>query len=130
MTETRTITLAGRAIEVPPLPLRINMIAYPICRKLTNAEFVERYIAAARAKSLIEVTTEEMADLAEIAFCGAQAADRSLARDAFDEWSISPSELIDAFFPVRLQTQGWVAGEPQEGQSEPGEAEGAKKPLK
>lgn len=127
MKDTRTITLAGQPIEVPMLPLRLNMTAYPLCRKLSEAFTPERIVAA---KGVLDCTEEEMADLAELAFIGARAADPALDRAAFDEWAVTPPELLDAFFPLRYQTGGWIAPTPEqiaamEGEQQPGEAMGA-----
>lgn len=130
MIQPRTITLADREIDVPALPLRINRIAYPLCRKINNNGFPERYLAAAAADVVCEVSNEEFADLAEVAFLAAQAADRTLDRETFDEWPISPPELLNAYFPIRIQTGGWIAGSAEEAHTEPGEAKGAKKPRK
>lgn len=128
MTEPRTITLAGQQIDVPALPLRLNMIAYPLCRGLTNGGLLQRIAEAAGA---VDCTAEEMADLAELAFIGAKAADPALEREAFDEWPITPPELLDAFFGIRYQTGGWVAATlGEEGPGDMGEARGAKKPRK
>jgi hypothetical protein len=130
MTETKTIVLAGNEIEVPRFTLGLNLEAYPLCRKLTNAGYPERYITAAAANAAVEVSNEEFADLAQLAFLGAKAVDPTLVRADFDGWTVAPPELLDAFFPLRLQTGGWVAGAPKEGEDDTGEAEGAKKPPK
>lgn len=127
MTETRPIVLAGSTLDVPALPLRLNMRAYPLCRKLTNDDFLQRI---ADAKGVLVCTEEEMADLAELAFLAAKAANPALEREAFDGWAVTPPELLDAFFVIRWQTGGWIpapiaSAAPQEGEEEPGEAQGA-----
>jgi hypothetical protein len=125
MTEPRTITLGGREIDVPALPLRLNMQAYPLCRKLSNDGLLERVAAA---KGAVDCTADEMADLAELAFLAAKAADPALERDAFDEMPITPPELLDSFFSIRYQTGGWVATTPEEEPDPAGEAPGADQP--
>ena len=131
MTETRDITLGGQVYAVPHLPIRINKLAYPICRKLSRSvpatndapavlSLIERFIAA---NGTLDCTDEEMEHLAELAFLAASAADRTLKREVFDELPITPSQLLDAFFITRYQTGAWLA--PEEAQAEPGEAQGA-----
>lgn len=127
MSDTRTITLAGQPIEVPMLPLRLNMKAYPLCQRYNTKEFWER---VKEAKGSLQCSEEEMADLAELAFIAAKAADPTLERDAFDGWAITPPELLDCFFHVRYQTGGWTELTPEqaaalEASDEPGEAQGA-----
>ena len=123
---SRTIVLAGTKFEVPLLPIRINRIAYPLCRKLHNAGLIDRIIAG---KGQVECSPEEMDDLVEIAFIGVQAANSRITREEFDNWPISPPELADAFFIIRYQTGAWIAldsSEPRNDEDlEPGEAEGA-----
>lgn len=124
--KTRTITLAGTGFEVPMLPIRLNMIAYPLCRKLHNEGFLDRVI---EGKGQINCSEEEMRDLVEIAFVAAQAANPRIVREEFDNWPITPPELVDAFFLVRYQTGAWIAtdvAEQEEG--EPGEAPGVETP--
>lgn len=136
MTETRPIELAGRTIEVPPLPIRINMEAYPLCRKLTNSGFVERVLEVLKANaegdtksSVVELVADEMDGLVQLAFLASKAADPTLEREAFDQWPIAPAELLDAFWPIRYQTGGWTPPPPDQesGEEEPaaGEAQGA-----
>lgn len=129
MTEPKTIILAGEPRSVPALPLRLTVKAYPLCKKLANNGYAERYVDAVKSGGTIEVSDEELADLAEIAFYGASAADPSLTREAFDDLPVTPPELIDCYFPIRLQTGGWIASDPtaspEEGQEVPGEAQGA-----
>jgi hypothetical protein len=128
MTDTRPVTLGGRTFGVPPLPLRLNKLAYPLCRKLSGAGLIERIATSGGA---LDCTEDEMIDLAELAFLGAQAADKDIDRAAFEELPIKPTELLDAFFALRYQTGGWVVIAPKEGEDDAGEAKGAaKKPQK
>lgn len=122
MSETRTITLGGATFAVPPLPLRINRVAYPICRRLTTAQLIERCVAI---KGALDCTPEEMADVAELAFLAASAADKTLTREVFDDLPVTPPELLDAFFAIRYQTGAWVAVADADAGNEPGEAAGA-----
>jgi hypothetical protein len=133
MIEPKTVILAGKELAVPALPIRLNMKAYFICKDLTAAEYPERYVEALKSNKMVEVSEEEFASLTELAFLGACAADPALDRATFDTWTITPPELVDAFFPIRYQTGGWVpmpnsSDAPQEGQEEPGEAQGAETP--
>ena len=123
---TRSITLAGVSYAVPELPLGINMQIYPLCARLTAAGLIDRCIAG--GGNLI-CTPEEMADLAEIAFHGARAADATFSREEFDALPITPPELLSAFFEIRIQTGAWTVVEPAGGKK-PGEATGAKAPAK
>ena len=140
MNETRDITLGGRVFAVPPLPLRINKAAYPLCRKLTDAGLIDRAITAG---GVLVCSTDEMAELAEIAFLAAIAAEGVLARDgrmqaaniitraAFDDLPVLPQELLDAFFIARYQTGAWVPIDPAGPKDEArGEAKGARRPRK
>ena len=123
MSETRTITLGGATFAVPPLPLRINRIAYPICRRLTAAKLIDRAVAI---KGALDCTAEEMGDLADLAYLAASAADGSLTREVFDDMPVTPPELLDAFFATRYQTGAWVEAEPSaDADIEPGESAGA-----
>jgi len=108
MSDTRTITLGGTGFAVPALPFRINRQAYPLCRKLTAANLIERALAANGA---LDCSADEMDDLGELAFLAASAADKALTRAAFDELPIAPPQLLDAFFAIRYQTGAWVAQE-------------------
>jgi hypothetical protein len=128
MTDPHSVTLGGRIFDVPPLPLRLNMRAYPLCRTLSGGTLLERI---ANSGGSLDCTEEEMAELAELAFIGAKAADPDLDRATFDELPILPAELINSFFALRYQTGGWVPVSAQEGIDDAGEAEGErKKPRK
>lgn len=87
------------------LPIRLNRIAYPLCRKLHNDGFMDRII---EGKGKVDCSSEEMDDLIEIAFVAAQAANPRITREEFDNWPITPPELIDAFYLIRYQTGAWV----------------------
>lgn len=127
---SRTIILAGGSFDVPMFPIRLNKIAYPICQKLHAAQVIERAIAG---EGKCDVSAEEMDDLTELAFVAVQAANPRITREEFDNWPISPPELVDAFFLVRYQTGAWVPVEgsphdqlqvPEEGEEPSGEAPG------
>jgi len=122
----RTITLAGVAYAVPELPLGINMQVYPICARLTTGGLIDRCIEGG---GNLVCTPEEMADLAEIAFQAARAAGAQETREEFDRLPITPPELLNAFFEIRIQTGAWTVAEPAGGDT-PGEAPGAKAPAK
>src|SRR4051812_25632767 len=109
MADPRTLTLAGRTFTVPPLPLKATMVVYPICRRLTIAGLVERAMANGGA---LEVDEAEMADIVELAFRCAQAAEPALTRDDFETLPITPPELLDAFLVARYQTGAWVPPQP------------------
>lgn len=124
--ETWTISLGARTFAVPPLPFRVSMVVYPLCQKLTNAGLAERLLKAA-----VEpwgVSMEEMTDLGDIAFLSCRTADPELTREAFDELPITPAQLFDAFFALRVACGGW--GRPAEGQEPKGEAKGPKRPRR
>jgi hypothetical protein len=95
------------------LPIRLNKIAYPICQRLHAAKIIDRVV---EGQGRCDVLEEEMADLIELAFVAAQAANPRVTREEFDNWPISPPELIDAFFLVRYQTGAWlpVEGSPDD----------------
>jgi hypothetical protein len=113
---TKTIILAGSPIEVPFLPIRLNKIAYPLCRKLHNLGFMERVITG---KGQLDCSPEEMEDLIELAYVAAVAANPRITRDEFDNWPVTPPELVDCWFLLRYQTGGWIAPEPSaEGEDE------------
>lgn len=129
--KSRTIVLAGGSLDVPMLPIRLNKIAYPICQRLHAAQVIERAI---KGEGKCDISAEEMDDLTELAFVAAQAANPRTTREEFDNWPISPPELIDAFFLVRYQTGAWVPveGSPDdqlqisdEEEESSGEAQGA-----
>jgi len=127
MTDTLPITLGGRIFDVPPLPLRLNMRAYPLCRTLSTTDLIERVTASGGS---LNCTEDEMADLVDLAFLGVTAADPTVDRAAFEDLPVKPPELLDAFFALRYQTGGWVTAKPQEG-DDTGEAKGAsRKPPK
>lgn len=127
---SRTVILAGSPFEVPMLPIRLNKIAYPICRRLHNGDLLERII---NGKGQVDCSEEEMNDLTELAFIAASAAQPRTTREEFDNWPITPPELVDAYFLIRYQTGAWIAPpegvipETQEGEqgTELGEAKGA-----
>ncbi|MCW1984991.1 UNVERIFIED_ORG: hypothetical protein M2348_000702 [Sphingomonas sp. R1F5B] len=116
MSNTRTIILADREFAVPPLPIRINRLVYPIVRELSAvptdeaADCFLRRLANSQG-SIDAVTDAEWSQLIELAFLAATAADQAMTREQFDTLPITPPELLAAFFPVRLQTGAWVAGD-------------------
>lgn len=136
MTDTRDIKLGGRIFAVPPLPLRINRTVYPLCRALSTgpdgagmeASFIGRVLAA--NGSIFAATDDELDKLADIAFGAANAADKSLTREEFDDLPITPVELLDAFFAIRPQTGVWIAPKASDeaGEQGQGEAQGAEAP--
>jgi len=98
------ITLAGRVFSVPPLPLRWNREVYPLCARLTAAGLLDRLGPG----GTLALTADDIDALAEIAFWGASAADSTLTRDEFEALPIAPTELVDAFILIRVQTGGWL----------------------
>lgn len=112
MTKTRDIVLADRTFAVPLLPLRYNRVIYPLCRDLSEIEGEDTFFARLESKGGTPdaVRDNEWEKLTEIAFHAACAADKDMARDDFENMAITPPQLIDAFFIVRLQTGGWIAG--------------------
>lgn len=114
MTKTRDIVLGDRTFAVPVLPHRYNRVVYPLCRDLSgNPEdddtFVDRLIKGEGAPGIVR--DEEWDKLAEIAFQAACAADKTLTREDFDNLTIKPQDLIDAFFAIRYQTGVWIASD-------------------
>jgi len=108
MTETpknRDITLADRTFSVPPLPLRINRVVYPICRELVMNDLLKRCIDAG---GQLVATDEELDQLIQISFLAATAADSTVTQEQFDQLAITPPQLLDAFFILRYQTGAWV----------------------
>lgn len=131
---SRALALGDRIFHVPLLPLRQNRFVYPIVRELSAApndpeSFIGRLVAAEGSPE--HVTTEELDQLAEAVFHAATAADPTLTRDEFEDLPITPAQLIDGFFVVRLQTGAWRTPEDDssstaaEGEGAPGEASGA-----
>ena len=125
MSKVREFTLGGRKFAVPPLPFRANREIYPLCRKLHNAGLIERAI---QAQGALDCTTEEMDDLAQIAFLACGASTTPLSREEFDVLPLTPPELLDAYFEIRVQTGGWVANDKPA--PAPGEAQGTPAPRK
>lgn len=126
MTDTRDMILAGRTYVVPRLSLKATMKVYPLCRKLTVNGLVDRCAAAG---GVLDCSEEEMAEVAEIAFLCASAAEEGLTQEMFEALAISPPELLDAFFTARYQTGAWVAPEAKpEGHDASGEAKGEASP--
>ena len=125
MTDTRDIVLGGKTYAVPPLPLRLNMKAYPLCRDLSNSDLLDRFI---KAEGKVAFTDEELAALTDLAFIGANAAEPALTREAFDEMPVAVNELLAVLFTMRYQTGGWLPLDPSEDQQDTGEAKGAEKP--
>jgi len=126
MTETRDMKLGGRTFAVPALPIRINIKAYPLLRRLSNGGFVDDWFDAKSA-----IADEDMAALADVLFLCAVAADPALAREDFDALAASPGELMDALLVARFQSGGWLPAkeEDDDGVAE-GEGQGAPKPPK
>lgn len=126
MTDTRDMILGGQTFAVPRLPLRATRKVYPLCRKLSVQGLLDR---CAQSGGVLECSEEELADVAEIAFLCASAADETLTREAFETLAISPPELLDAFLVARYQTGAWVdpAAQP-EGEQPSGEGKGEASP--
>lgn len=123
MDKSKTITLAGSPFEVPMLPIRLNKTAYPICRKLHNGGLLDRIV---EGKGQVDCSAEEMDDLIELAFVGVLSSNPRITREEFDNWPITPPELVDAFFLIRYQTGAWIEydGSPlSEGEDASGEAQ-------
>lgn len=128
MTDPKTLILAGQTFVIPGLlPIRINRDVYPICRKLNNDGLIERSIQAMGA---LECTPEEYADLARIAFLTVKWVRPDLTREAFDDWPITPPELLDTYFTIRVLTGGWVENVAKPKDEAPGEAKRARAPRK
>lgn len=125
MSEICTIQLGERTFDVPPLPLRLNMIAYPLCQKLAAGGLVDRFVAN---KGTLICSMDEMTDLATVAFMFARAADREIDQASFDEMHIPPQDLIIAYITGRVQTGGWVKRSASEENNAPGEATGEQSP--
>ncbi len=132
--EARQVDLGGRSFAVPALPLRANRVIYPLCRDLSaNAADADSFIGrlAASNGAPDAVTDAELDKLIKIAYEAACAADPFMTLDQFEELPITPPELLNAFFAIRLQTGGWLlpesnsAGAAAEGEVAPGEAQGA-----
>ena len=127
--EPKEMTLGERTFLVPPLVLKYNMIAYPLCRKLSMSATndkgermpgcIERSLMAA---GVLVADAGEMSDMAKAVFVAAQAADPDLTREEFDALAVTPPQLLDAILTVRYQTGGWRPVEP--GEVQPGEAQG------
>ncbi|KUR73859.1 hypothetical protein [Novosphingobium sp. FSW06-99] len=97
------ITLGGQTFAVPPLPIRWNREAYPLSAKLISGGLFDRL----GADGMLNLTGDDIDNLAELAFLGASAADPSLTREFFDDLPIRPLELFDAFLAIANQTGGW-----------------------
>ncbi|MDE1914744.1 MAG: hypothetical protein KGJ57_17405 [Sphingomonadales bacterium] len=132
MTNPRDIVLGGKTFSVPPLPLRISKVASPLLRRLSRptdpgkpeSSFAARVLAA--NGSVLAVEDAENADLIEIAWLAASAADRTLTRDQFEDLPITGMDLINAFFAMRWQSGEWIAPEDAKGESPAqGEAQAA-----
>jgi hypothetical protein len=128
--KNRDIVLGDRTFSVPPLPIRINRVVYPICRKLVMDDLLKRCIDAGGE---LVATSEELDQLIQIAFLAASAADSTVTQEQFDQLAITPPQLLDAFFLLRYQTGAWVevpiASAPSApGENVPGEAEGVTAP--
>jgi hypothetical protein len=72
---------------VPPLPIRINRVVYPICRKLVMDDLLKRCIDAGGE---LVATGEELDQLIQIAFLAASAADSTVTQEQFDQLAITP----------------------------------------
>jgi len=97
------IILAGHTFTVPPLIIRWNRNAYPICAQLIAAGLFDRM----SEKGTLSLTGADLDQLAELAFVGVQASGSSLSRENFDDLPISPGELFDAFLVIATQTGAW-----------------------
>lgn len=128
--KNRDIVLGDRTFSVPPLPIRINRVVYPICRQLVMDDLLKRCIDA---NGGLVATSEELDQLIQIAFLAASAADSTVTQEQFDQLAITPPQLLDAFFILRYQTGAWVEAQitgalPASGEDVPGEAEGVTAP--
>ena len=129
MPKTREITLGGKVFAVPPLPIRLNKVAYPLCLRLVKSKpatddepaVPSLFDRIVNYEGKLECSAAEMDDLADLAYLAASAADPTLTRAAFDEMPVTPPELGDALFDIRYQTGGWRPFE----QSEPATASAA-----
>lgn len=123
MSETMAVTLAGRTFEVPHLPLGVTILVYPICQRLTAGRLVERLFSKDEP---LQLTPEEIGDLTELAFQAAHAAAPEVDVKAFLALPVTPAELFQAFFAMRIQCGGWStsASKSGEGGTDAGEAIG------
>jgi hypothetical protein len=103
--KNRDIVLGDRTFSVPPLPIRINRVVYPICRKLVMDDLLKRCIDAGGE---LVATGEELDQLIQIAFLAASAADSTVTQEQFDQLAITPPQLLDAFFHPALPD--WCLG--------------------
>lgn len=122
---TRDIVLGDRTFAVPVLSIRHNRIIYPLCRDLSESEGDDTFFARLIAKTGTPdaVRDDEWPKLEKIAFHAACAADKDMTQDAFDDMPITPPQLIDAFFVIRIQTGAWRS--PEEIAADPASADKA-----
>ena len=110
--ESWTIELGDNTYTVPRLALKYSRVAYPLCQKLSNAGLPARIILPTEP---LQLTEDEMNDLAIIAFTMCRAAEPGMTLEAFEELPISAPQLYDAFFAARHATGGWrTVGEGKE----------------
>jgi len=128
--ETWEVKLGDRTFKAPRLPFRISRVVYPLCQKLTNAKLTERIYGTFENSVFVpppplEVTDEEMEQLAKVALLTCQAADQTLTEAEFNDMPITPAQLFDAFIEARKACGGWRASE---GKNESGEVMGTDEP--
>lgn len=121
--ETWTIELGDNTYTVPRLPFKYSRKVYPLCQRLTNAGLPQRIVLP---EAPLQLTDDEVDDLAVIAFLAAQAVEPTMTQDAFDNMPITPPQLYDAFFAIRKACGGWRTQ--TEGQEPSGESQGTEEP--
>ena len=97
----RSLRLGDLDLMIPPLPLRLNVKAYPIVVQLMQAGFVDRLVGSGDS---VIVTGEDFEALVQLAGLATEAAGLSI--DITDQ-AVPLPDLIEAFFVMRLQTGAW-----------------------
>ena len=85
--DTKRITLGGRDFDVPPLPFRQIRIVTMAAQRLNSADFSA-------------LTEQNLIDLFEIAFTGAQKGKPDLTREQLEDMHVTVQELQTAKRPV------------------------------
>jgi len=138
MSDTRPIVLGSKVFDIPQLPFRIFIDAYPICQKLCEESIDEggidmcvdaRIKRALKGSTGIRLSRDELVDLGEVAFLACTAADPAFTRADFDNLPITPWILSLAFLTIKLQTGAWSVATDDQEQPGAGEAQGADAPL-
>lgn len=101
----RKLRLGGQELQIPDLPLRMNLKVYPLVVRLIEGGFLNRLFASTDS---INLTPDDFAGLVELAGYAVEAGGGTMTPEQLQDEVISVPDLCKCFLVMRLATGAWV----------------------